>query len=191
MNRYATIFKNWFGYAAVITLLCGIIYVTVQQTFRASADDPQYQMVGDAANAISKGANPKSLTGNTPPLEISQTLSPYLIIYDKDGHVVANNAVLNGSPLKIPQGVLDYIQQHGADHATWQPQPGVRQAMVAVRATAGGKSYSVVAGRSLFKVEERIAKLGKQVAFGWAMSLMAMLVVAGMQQFAAKKWSLE
>ena len=189
MNKYTIIIKNWFGYAAVITLLCGIIYIVGQQGFRQSADDPQYQMAEDAANAISKGADPKLL--GAAPMDISETLSPYIIIYDKVGNAVVNGAILNGKPLKIPQGVLDYIQTHGADHATWQPVPGVRQAMVGMRSNATGKSYTVIAGRSLRKIEERIGNLGEQVAFGWAMSLLAILVVVTLQEYAVKRWSLE
>ena|SRR5437879_8519769 len=187
--NYAIIFKNWFGYAAVITLLCGIIYITVQQGYRQSADDPQYQMVQDAANAINKGADPKSLISTTAPLEIAETLSPYLVIYDRQGNVAAASAVLNGTALKVPPGVLDYIHEHGADHATWQPQPGVRQAMVGL-STNANKGYVVISGRSLLKVEERIYRLGEQVAFGWAMSLLAMLVVATLQQMTEKRFKL-
>ncbi|MDB5022569.1 MAG: hypothetical protein JWP78_324 [Mucilaginibacter sp.] len=186
----AIIFKNWFGYAAMITLLCGIIYIVGQQGFRASADDPQYQMAQDAANAINKGADPKSLISTaTSPAEIAETLSPYLIIYDRSGNMAAGSAVLNGKPLKLPQGVLDYIRKHGADHATWQPQPGVRQAMVGLN--TAGKGYVVIAGRSLGKIEERIELLGEQVAFGWAMALLGMLVVVTLQQVVATKWNLK
>lgn len=189
MNKYANIFKSWFGYAAIVTLLCGIVYIVGQQGFRASADDPQYQMVEEAANAINHGTDPKSLPVVIKPMEISETLSPYIIIYDKTGNVVLNGALLNGKPLKIPQGVLDYIQKNGSDHATWQPQAGVRQAMVGLR-TDAAKGYIVIAGRSLRKIEERIARLGEQVLFGWAMSLLAMLVVVVLQQVMVKKWSL-
>lgn len=184
MNKYVIIFKNWVGYAAVLTLLCGIIYIVGQQSFRQAADDPQYQMAEDAVNAINKGADPKLL--GAAPVDISQTLSPYLIIYDKAGNMVVNGAVVNGKPLKIPQGVLNYIQQHGTDHATWQPQSGIREAMVGIRANTAGKSYTVIAGRSLRKIEERITLLGKQVAFGWVMSLVVMLMVVTIQQYAAK-----
>jgi hypothetical protein len=189
MKMYAIIFKNWFGYAAVITLLCGIIYIVGQQGFRASADDPQYQIAEDAARAISKGTDPKLL--GAPAADISETLSPYLLIFDKTGNTLVNGAILKGQPLKIPQGVLDYIQLHGADHATWQPSPGVRQAMVGMRSNAGGKSYTVIAGRSLRKIEGRIALLSEQVAFGWAISMLVILVVVTLQEYAVKRWSLK
>ena len=185
MNKYAIIFKNWFAYAGIITLLCGIVYITVQQNYRLSANDPQLQIAEDAANAINKGADPKSLIGSTPAIEISQSLSPYLIIYDASGNIVAGSATLNGQPLKIPKGVIDYIQKNGKDAATWQPQTGVRQAMVGF--STANKAYITVAGRSLRNTEERIVLLGEQVIFGWAMSLLGMFVVAFLQEWITKR----
>lgn len=185
MNKYATVFNAWFGYAAIITLACGIIYVTVQQDFRLSANDPQIQMAQDAAIAIDKGADPKNLAGTNAATELSQNLSPFLVIYDPSGNIIAGTATLNGKPLKIPQGVIDYIRKNGRDAASWQPEPGVRQAMVGV--STAKKDYIVVAGRSLAPTEERIDRLGEQVAFGWVMSLIGMLVVAFVQGMITKK----
>jgi hypothetical protein len=186
MNRYAIIFKNWFGYVALVTLFCCMGYLVGQQGFRQSADDPQYQLVQDAVNAINKGADPKSL--GAPVLDLAETLSPYLIIYDKAGNMVINGARLNGKPLEIPKGVLNYIQLNGVDHATWQPEPGIRQAMVGMRTT---NRQVVIAGRSLRKIEEHIAILGQQMALGWAISMVAMLVVAVLQHLMVKRWALE
>jgi hypothetical protein len=185
MNKYTTIFKNWFAYAGIITLLCGIVYITVQQGYRSSANDPQLQMAEDAANALNKGADPKSLVSTTSAIEISQSLSPYLIIYDASGNIAAGSATLNGKALKIPQGVIDYIHKNGKDAATWQPEPGVRQAMVGF--SAANKAYITVAGRSLRNTEDRIGLLGEQVLFGWAMSLLGMFVVAFLQEWITRK----
>jgi len=185
MNKYATVFKAWLGFAAIITLACGIIYVTVQQNFRLSANDPQIQMAQDAAIAIDKGADPKNLAGTNAPLEISTNLSPFLVVYDPSGNLVAGGATLNGKPLKIPQGVIDYIRKNGRDAASWQPEPGVRQAMVGV--STAKRDYIVVAGRSLGPTEERIGRLGEQVAFGWVMSLIGLLVVAFLQVMMIKR----
>jgi len=184
MSKYFPILKNWFGYSAVITLLCGIIYIVAQQNFRMSANDPQYQMAEDAANALDKGADPKSLINPSAPVEISQSLSPYLVIYSTSGNMAASGATLDGKALTIPKGVIDYVNKNGKDAASWQPQPGVRQAMVGIRA----KNYIAFSGRSLRKVEERIATLGEQVLFGWAMSIAAMLLVAVLQDVVAKRW---
>src|SRR3569833_45694 len=179
MNKYATIFRNRFGYAALITLVCILVYVTVQQSFRLSANDPQVQMAHDAALAIDQGADPKTLAATETDIDIARGLSPYVAVYDPSGNMVTGKATLNGKPLRIPQGVIDYIRKNGRDAASWQPEAGVRQAMVGT-STANGK-YIVIAGRSLASTEERITRLGEQVAFGWVMSLISMLVVVFLQ----------
>jgi len=185
MNKYALIFRSWFGYAAMMTLVCILVYITVQQVYRSSANDPQLQMAQDVAIAINKSVDPKSLPATQTGIEISEGLSPYVLVFDPSGNIVAGSATLNGKVLRIPQGVIDYIRKNGRDAASWQPQPGVRQAMVGISA-ANGK-YIVAAGRSLSPTEERIGRLGEQVVFGWVMSLIGMLVVAFLQSLMVRK----
>ncbi|MDB5136999.1 MAG: hypothetical protein JWP37_3602, partial [Mucilaginibacter sp.] len=120
------------------------------------------------------------------PIEIANSLAPYLLIYDKQGNIVATSATLNGKPPIVPRGVLEYVQKHGADKGTWQPQPGMRQACAGIQTNAN-KAYTVITGRSLRTTEERITLLGEQVLFGWAMSLLAMLVVVTLQEVAMKR----
>lgn len=175
MKKFIPNLKTWIISATGITLVCGIIYVTVQQCYRLSANDPQLQMAGDAAFALSKGADPKMLTGSQA-VEISESLSAYLVIYDTAGHQLASGANLNGSPLKIPKGVVAYVTKNGKDAATWQPAPGVRQAMVGVL-SPGKHGYIAFSGRSLSVVEERINTLGKLVLFGWIVSLIGVAFV--------------
>jgi len=111
MSILISILKSkWIPYAAIITLLCGITYIVVQQEYRLSANDPQYQMAQDAAFALSNGADPKSLVSSSP-CELSHCLSPYIIIYDDKENVVATNAFLNGKAPKLPAGVLDYVRK--------------------------------------------------------------------------------
>jgi hypothetical protein len=183
MNRFLIILKNWFAYAAAISLLCFLIYIVAQQNFRQEANDPQYQIAEDAANALNKGVDPKSLTAALGPVDLLKSLSPFLAIYDASGNEVASNATLNGAAPKIPQGVLDNIRRVGGESVTWQPQPGIRPATVAVRSARG----IVVSGRSLRKTEERVSLLAQQVLFGWAMSMLAMLIVVTLQQVITKK----
>jgi hypothetical protein len=173
MNKFIPLFKSWFGYAAAITLVCGIIYATVQQGYRQTANDPQFQLAEDAANALSKGIDPKAIVGNAPGIEISQSLSPYLIIYNGNGSIAATNATLDGNAPRLPQGVLNDAHRNGTNAVTWQPRAGVRSATVSVRA----KDYIVTAGRSLRMTEERIGRLGQQILFGWFMSLIGMAVI--------------
>jgi Ca2+/Na+ antiporter len=186
MNKYFIFFKNWLPYAAMITLMCMIIYVITQQNFRLTANDPQTQMAEDAVTAINNGADPKSLIISGPVFEMSKSFSPFIMIYDKAGNIAAGNTTLNGKLLTLPNGVIDYIQKNGHDMVSWQPQPGVRDAMVGIKAAKG---YTVIAGRSLHQVEERIATLGEQVLFGWVVSLIGMFIIIVIQEWVTKKYS--
>ncbi|MBV8391416.1 MAG: hypothetical protein JO080_16540 [Mucilaginibacter sp.] len=185
MNKYLIISKNWLGYAAVVSLLCILVYVVAQQNFRQSANDPQYQLAHDAVNAINKGTDPKSLAA-TQPLDIASTLSPYVLIYDANGNVIGNNITLDGASPKPPIGALNDARSNGINSVTWQPRPGVRQATVMM---ATHKGYLVVAGRSLQTTEDHIATLGGQVLFGWVASLVAMLLVVVLQELMTGKMS--
>ncbi|HTI58476.1 hypothetical protein [Mucilaginibacter sp.] len=183
IRKTAPVLKSWFAYAAAISLVCVIIYITVQQGYRQSANDPQFALAEDAANAISKGIDPKTVIGSTPVIELSQTLSPFLAIYGTDGGLAASNATLDGRALKVPRGLLDNARFNGMTAVTWQPRSGIRQATVSLHA----KGYIVVAGRSLRITEERISMLGRQVAFGWLLSMVGMAVVLYVQSAISSK----
>jgi len=182
MDKYTNIFKNWFPYAVMVTLLCGIIYIVAQQIYRLSANDPQYQMAQDAAYYLNDGADPKLLISPFQ-VELTQNQGPYLIIYNNAGDVVATNAKLNNASPKLPYGVLENALKNGPQTLTWQPLAGVRMATVTI---ASNKGYIVAAGRSLKKTEERIAILGAQVALGWMMSLIILWFVCAIQYRLAK-----
>jgi len=175
MKTISGTFKLWFILMVVISLMCGIIYVTVQQIYRQGANDPQFQMAEDAANAIARRANPGSLVSD-PPKEISVSLSPFLIIYDSGEKPVASGAVLIGNIPTMPSGVLKYVKEHGEDVITWKPREGIRYALV-LQKTKGESFYFVVAGRSLKKTEERISMLGRQVELGWLVSIVIVFIV--------------
>jgi hypothetical protein len=185
MNKYLLISKNWLGYAAVVTLLCFLIYIVAQQSFRQSANDPQYQLAQDAVNAINKGTDPKMLTG-TQPLDIASTLSPYLLIYDAQGNAIGNTVTLDGKSPRLPEGTLEATRNKGINIVTWQPRSGVRQAAVMIASRNG---YVVVAARSLQIAESNISMLALQVLFGWIASLVAMLAIVSLQELMTSKMS--
>ena len=172
--------KSWLPLAATVTLLCGIIYGTVQQSYRQGANDPQYQMAADAAMTIEKGGNVQSLIPAVP-VDISKTLTPFLIIYDDKGIPVASSGVLDGKIPSPPPGVFDYARTKGENVLTWQPRADVRQAIV-VKRIAGAAAGFVLSGRSLLKVEEREQQLVKQIAFGWVFALTSLLILLLLQK---------
>jgi hypothetical protein len=175
MNIVLQILRQWLPLAVALTLLCGIIYATVQQTYRSNANDPQIQMAQDAVYALSNGSSPESLVSNTS-VEIARGLSPYLIIYDERGNAIASDGVLDGKIPEMPNGVLNYSKDHGSDAITWQPRRGVRSALV-IQPFNGAINGFVVAGRSLRVVEERESNLVMMIGLGWILSLGGLLIL--------------
>ncbi|HEY3296048.1 MAG TPA: hypothetical protein VGL38_11485 [bacterium] len=152
---------------AVISALCMLVYLETQQSLRFNANDPQIQMAEDAAAAMADGRLPAL---GSEQIEISQSLSPYTIVFDNNGHVVTSNAVLDGRTPSLPPGVFEWVKLHGEDRITWQPRAGVRSALV-VTAGHGPNGGFVAAGRSMREVEQRIAYAGQAAAAVWILLL--------------------
>ncbi len=168
-----TTLKFWLPLAAALTLMAGLVYLAVQQSYRMGANDPQIQMAEDGASSLASGQTAQSIVP-AGTVDIARSLAPYLIVFDPDGKVLASNAVLRGQTPSLPAGVLDYTRQHGEDRISWQPEPGVRSAVVIV-AASGGQAGFVMAGRSMREVQNRIDQFGV-IAFGaWVVSMVATL----------------
>jgi hypothetical protein len=148
-----TILKYWLLTAIIICGLCGIFYAIIQQELRSNADDPQIQMAEDAATQLASGQQVQSIV-SAQKVDIATSLAPYIIIFDNTGKPIASSAQLDGQTPTIPTGVFDSVRQNGEDRITWQPQPGVRSAIV-ITQFKGANSGFVVAGRSLREVEIR------------------------------------
>src|SRR5579863_4079275 len=148
-----TILKYWLLIAIIISGLCGIFYAVIQQGLRSGADDPQIQMAEDAAAKLASGQQVQNVVP-AEKVDIATSLAPYIIVFDNTGKPIASSAQLNGQTPTIPSGVFDYVRQNGEDRITWQPQTGVRSAIV-ITQFKGANSGFVVAGRSLREVEIR------------------------------------
>lgn len=181
MNRFSSILKYWIPLAAAITMISAVIYITVQQDIRIGSNDPQIQMAEDAAQAFAE-KQPLETILPARKVEISQSLAPYMIVFDATGTPLGSNAVLHGSVPEFPKSVLDYTRQNGEDRVTWQPEPGVRSAVVIVP-IASGQGGFVLAGRSLREAEKRVNLLSSQVAAGWLGTLLASLALIFVLEF--------
>src|SRR3954465_13626820 len=96
---------RWLPQALIITILCGLVYATVQQNYRQSLNDPQIQISEDAALQLSSGVHVvcesgASSTGlvvsayqSVP--DIAQSLLPWIAVYDASGVPVAASGELN------------------------------------------------------------------------------------------------
>lgn len=162
---------KWLPLGLVVTALCALSYLVVQQNYRLSANDPQIQLSEDLAASLS--------SGKPPPLpisiiDISTSLAPYVVIYDTSGQPVAGNGQLDGQLPRIPPVIFGYVKEHGQTRVTWQPRSGVRSAIVVTQSNAG----YVLAGRSLREVELRESQLEYLVGLGWVSTLAASLIFA-------------
>lgn len=139
---------NWIIASFILVIIFGTIYLVVQQSQRNDANYPQIQIAEDTAAALNAGITPQSLLGS--PVDINSSLAPFIVIYDKSGQVVASSGLLNGKTPSVPLGVLTSSNNKDYSFVTWQPQPGVRDALVSVAAN----KYYVLSGRSLKEVEK-------------------------------------
>jgi len=168
-------FLYWLPLAFCVTVLAGLVYVAVQQSLRQGANDPQIEMAEDAAAQLQAGAQAQAVVGNNK-VDMSQSLAPFLTIYDASGKVVASSAQLNGATPPIPPGVFDSVRSSGEDRLTWQPQEGVREAAV-VTQFGGSSPGFVLAGRSLREVEDRESRLTQMVGAAWIAGIVGSFVL--------------
>jgi hypothetical protein len=172
--------KYWLPLAAALTAVFAFIYLSVQQDLRMGLNDPQIQMAEDAASALAANQPVDSLIpANAAKVDMTQSLAPFLIVYDSSGSPVASGASLNNQVPIPPAGVFDYVRQHKEDRVSWQPAPDVRSAAVIV-AVNGGQGGFVLAGRGMREVEDRESQLTNMVMTGWLAALVVTLVIVAL-----------
>lgn len=96
--------------------------------------------------------------------------------FRRDGTIERDAVTLHGARATPPAGVVAAAARLGRDRVTWQPAPGDRFALVAVR--SGDRV--IVAGQSLGPAEARIDQLTGLVGAAWALAtVLAVLAVFG------------
>lgn len=164
-------FSAWLPVAVAVTGCALLTYGAAQQALRLGANDPQIAMAQDAADALSSGSPMPAQPART--TDVAASLSPFLAYYDASGAPLSSTALLDGNIPVPPRGMLDAAKRAGENRVTWQPLPGVRIATIVVSVAPGKEAAYVLAGRSLREVERRIAVIGNDVLFGWAVTMLA------------------
>jgi hypothetical protein len=170
-----------------ITLVCGIVYTVVQQVYRQSANDPQIQMAENAARALGDGRSPEDLLGAVK-VDMTQSLAPYLIVFDQSGNPLVSGVELDGQIPVPPVGVFDFAKRNKQDWITWQPRPGIRHAAIIVYFN-GKQTGFVLAARSMREVEDRIDKLGMGILVGWLFTLFCILIAVLLIELFTQKYT--
>lgn len=146
------VLRRWIPIAAVSTALCLLVYLTVQQSIRQGANDPQVQLANDAAAALARGAPPDAAPVSH--VDMRSSLAPFLVTYDESGKPTGGSGYLGGALPAPPAGVFDFARRHGENRVTWMPEPAVRIASVVVHVGASGGGF-VLAGRRMDEIEAR------------------------------------
>lgn len=160
------ILKKWVLYVLCLTMSAGTIYVVAQQMLRLGGNSPQIQISEDVANNLNAGINIDSYIAHGI-VDISRSLDTFLVVYNNDNTNTYSSGNLNGQPIVVPEGVLNYAKENGQNRVTWQPEKGVRIAIVVTKYNNG----TVLVGRSLREVEKNIDMVGKLVGLSYILGL--------------------
>jgi hypothetical protein len=167
-TRPALVF-NALVLSAIASGVALALYAIPQHVLRQGLDDPQLQLAGDLAARLETGIAPAdALPAGS--IDIARSLSPFVIVYDDQGHPLASQAQLNGKTPAPPSGVFDNVRLHGEERLSWQPilgaERGVRIATVVQRVNGAHPGF-VLAGRNMREVETRIGHIQQMAGLTW------------------------
>ncbi len=173
-----TFFVNYLLAMAGITVIFGVIYVTVQQSYRMAANDPQIQLARDINARLQQGMPVEKFFTDT--IDITQSLSPFVALYDATGKPLRSSGYLENKMPELPAGVFNFTKSHAEYQVTWQPRPEIRMAVELLSSSASPVGF-VVSGRSLQEVEVREHNLVAMVFIGWIVCVALVLLYAVLQ----------
>lgn len=159
-----------------ITLLAGVAYVNDQQSWRMMANEPQEWLAQSAANNAALNA---TSTVAAEQVAIERDEAPYVILYDAKRAAVSGTGYLHGVLPQLPNGVFDAAARASVNRLTWQPEAGVRQALVILPIKGGPLAGGfAVSGRSLAYTEWQESQLTQRWLLGWLASAFGILVIS-------------
>jgi hypothetical protein len=167
---------------AVVTIVVGLIYVSVQQNYRSGANDPQAAIAQELVLQISAGKPTERWLSDS--IQLEQSLAVFATVYNDQAMPIRSSGFLHGQLPKLPRGVFDFVQKHGEERVTWQPERGVRMAMVVMKSPAGG---FIAVGRSLREIEIREEQLRWSVFICWMLAMAIVVCLILVQIWFANK----
>ncbi len=157
--------------AVVGSIILAITYIQDQQTLRMLANEPQTYLAQDASLRVLAGGKPEGFANAIP---IESDTAPYLLFFNSMGTAVAGSGLFHNVPPTLPQGVLEAAKKAGVNRITWQPEAGIRQALVIIPAG----DYFVASGRSLKYTEEQELALAKRAVLGWIAMIVIVIITS-------------
>ncbi|MBA3789318.1 hypothetical protein H0X32_02905 [Patescibacteria group bacterium] len=174
--------------AVGLSLLSGVSYINEQQILRLGANEPQEWLAQDVVARIQAGGVIVKIATGTP-IAIETDPAPFLLVTDGQGKPVAGTGYLHGNLATIPSGVFDASRTDGKNFVTWQPEVGVREAIVVISVTSPAQTGQtavnnfVVSGRSLAYVEWEEQQLMQRVFLGWLATMVGTLIFSIISMF--------
>jgi sensor histidine kinase regulating citrate/malate metabolism len=168
----------WFIYSAVVvTLLSGILYVSIQQSFRQNLNDPQIQIVEDIVHRLKQGS---ALQDQVPPqkVAIDTSLTWFVVLYDTEGNPIVGNGYIGDKLPVVPKGVFDMAKSWGENRRTLEPARGVRIASVIQPFVAQEANGYVLVGRNMREVESRIGEMGLKIFVAWVVVIGTLFILS-------------
>lgn len=169
----------------IVTAIMMTVYATVQQAHRSGANDPQIQLARDIAENISNNTSFEDLLPRDT-IEISKSLATFVALYNVDGNPMQSTGTMDEKLPKLPKGVFEFARSNNEDVFTWQPRPGIREAMV-LKAVRSPQVGFVAVGRSLNEVEQRESNLVNIILIAWAGCMAVIMVHFFMHPYFLKK----
>jgi hypothetical protein len=168
---------GWLAAGIIITLIFGSVYVTLQQIGRHLANAAPAAAAAAQVQQMGSG----TLTG--PRLELTADSGVFVMVFGADNQPTSTTVTLHGALPVLPAGVLETARTSGSDFVTWQPEPGLRMAVVA-RQAAGNV---IVAGQSLtpFEDSDRMSLLF--LAAGWLGSMLVLAAAYAATAFTGRR----
>lgn len=163
----------WFPMVMTITVLSGLISVSIRQSIRQAANDPQIEIAEDTAAALTAGIRPQSIIP-AGKINIAKSLATFLIIYNESGYPLVSSGELDNQ-IPVPPAEVFKHAANSQNRITWQPKSGLKIAAV-IEPFKGNPSGFVLAGRSLAEIEKREEQIFRMVFWGWLFTSLGTLV---------------
>lgn len=146
------LWRVWIMLSFLVVFCFAFTYLCFQQTIRLQTNIPLIESADNITVSLNNGTMPDAVADNSH-IDLSTSISQYVIIYDENGNVLKSTGFLNNEAPKAPIGVLTNSKNLGINKVTWMPQIGVRQAVV-VKPFKSTISGYVLVGRSLREQEK-------------------------------------
>lgn len=168
------VLRHWLPLAVAVTLLCGTAFGVAQQTLRFGADELPSRIAEDSAYMLERGVGAASIVG-VRQMDLDRTLSPFVIILNGTGGIVASSATFSGSALAPTPEILLQAQENGEHRVTWEPKEDLRFALVIRHLSITYPNY-VVIGQSLKPTEAHVAQVKTMVFGAWLGTMLVTLL---------------